>query len=430
MGWPLMLALAVGSIHPRPARAANRVGLAVISEDSFSQRPAELLEYLGSARLQREPDTELVAGEDLLSEGANSDVEARFLEAIEKVTAGVKGYDNLEPQVALRELGAALRTFEQMPVRLSEQLGPYYKALTYLGASHVAKGDKQAGQAAFRRLLVIERRAKLDSRLFPPDMVRMFESARKEVSTEAGGMLSVYSSPENAKVFVDGNFRGVTPCEVAGLPFGKHIVRLSKAGYEPWGRVVKVVRDAENAVTCRLVELAGKQSFFLDLSMAAASIEEGKPLTDALRARMQEQLIDRLLIGRLSQRGEGLKIGLALYEVSSGKNLRYYVSAVSREQKEFSQAAEALFSYLLTGRRDVLQSLPDLTAADVDPIKFRDEDQFAREEEKPEWYETWWFWTAVGAGVVAVVATGVALGLTLQGESPPGAQILLEFDVD
>jgi hypothetical protein len=40
-------------------------------------------------------------------------------------------------------------------------------------------------------------------------------------------------------------------------------------------------------------------------------------------------------------------------------------------------------------------------------------------------YERWYFWTAIGVGVAAVLA--VALGLTLSGDDEPGSQILLEF---
>lgn len=46
-----------------------------------------------------------------------------------------------------------------------------------------------------------------------------------------GGALRVQSEPEGASVFVDGEFRGVTPIAVARLSSGAHAVRLEKSGY-------------------------------------------------------------------------------------------------------------------------------------------------------------------------------------------------------
>ena len=147
--------------------------------------------------------------------------ERLFAEALAALERGVGAYDNLEPDKALSSLGQAVEKFENAPHSLLRQPKPYVKALTYLAASRILKGDLAGGQSGFRRVLVADPDAKLNKRVFPPGMVAMFESARRELVSDPAGMLSVVSSPEHARVYVGGIFRGVTPCDVDGLPFGR-----------------------------------------------------------------------------------------------------------------------------------------------------------------------------------------------------------------
>jgi len=54
------------------------------------------------------------------------------------------------------------------------------------------------------------------------------------------GSLSVSSSPSGASVYVDGSYRGVTPCTVGNLLQGTHAVTLVKAGYYDWENKVTI----------------------------------------------------------------------------------------------------------------------------------------------------------------------------------------------
>ena len=48
-----------------------------------------------------------------------------------------------------------------------------------------------------------------------------------------GPSVAVRSAPERASVFVDGEFRGLTPLALRGLSAGPHAVRIEKAGFKP-----------------------------------------------------------------------------------------------------------------------------------------------------------------------------------------------------
>jgi hypothetical protein len=63
-------------------------------------------------------------------------------------------------------------------------------------------------------------------------------------SPRAKGVLLLDSVPSEAEVYVDAEFVGNTPAKLQLSP-GKHRIRVSQRGYQPWIREVKVVADSE-----------------------------------------------------------------------------------------------------------------------------------------------------------------------------------------
>lgn len=57
---------------------------------------------------------------------------------------------------------------------------------------------------------------------------------------EAPTRLDVSSAPEGARVFVDGEGRGVTPCSVFDLPAGRHLLHVETPSYRPVDEFVKI----------------------------------------------------------------------------------------------------------------------------------------------------------------------------------------------
>lgn len=60
-----------------------------------------------------------------------------------------------------------------------------------------------------------------------------------EAQKDLGVKLSIVSSPEAADIEVDGSFVGNTPSAI-DLPVGEHTVIVSKKGFEPWKRTIKL----------------------------------------------------------------------------------------------------------------------------------------------------------------------------------------------
>jgi hypothetical protein len=59
--------------------------------------------------------------------------------------------------------------------------------------------------------------------------------------TVTTGIVNIHSSPPGASILIDGNYLGVTPKTVDGVPAGNHILRLTMSGYTDYEGSIYVV---------------------------------------------------------------------------------------------------------------------------------------------------------------------------------------------
>jgi hypothetical protein len=74
---------------------------------------------------------------------------------------------------------------------------------------------------------------------------------RRTVSPFIGGM-EITSTPEGARVFVNGRLEGVTPLVIDGLPIGTRAVRIEAQDYDVWSSSLRVVANERTAVRVML----------------------------------------------------------------------------------------------------------------------------------------------------------------------------------
>jgi hypothetical protein len=86
----------------------------------------------------------------------------------------IRSYQNLEYDDAAEGLRRALNR-PDLPADQQEQM------LSYLGASEFFLNHRDAAVAAFRQMLLIDPAARLDNLIFPPEVQRVFDEARKGV---------------------------------------------------------------------------------------------------------------------------------------------------------------------------------------------------------------------------------------------------------
>ena len=83
-----------------------------------------------------------------------------------------------------------------------------------------------------------------------PGCVSVQKSGKPETPPPSAGV-SFNSSPLNAEVYVDGQFRGTAPVTLR-LPAGGHAVEFKLAGFTSWSRNLVVVAGDDTRVTATL----------------------------------------------------------------------------------------------------------------------------------------------------------------------------------
>ena len=81
------------------------------------------------------------------------------------------------------------------------------------------------------------------------------EEARVEADLVKPGPLKVMSTPMEAEVWLDNEYKGATPMVLTGLPLETHCLELRKEGYAPFRDTLTIVSDQETKVEPTLVLL-------------------------------------------------------------------------------------------------------------------------------------------------------------------------------
>jgi len=411
------LVLACGAPAPGAAVAAERepVALVLLGVDAFSRRPAEELAERLEPGLSAAPGLRLVPLD-------RPEGDPRWRQALQELEAGREAYLDMEPEPAAARLRQALDLMLQAGDTLVQSGRPaFLDGLLTLGAVETLGGDPARGQATFARALVYEPGAALDAATFPPELVHAFSTVRAGVAARPRGSLSVFTTPDLARVWVDGRFQGVTPCEVGGLVAGPHQVWLRRLGHAGAGGLVEVEGGARAEWSLRLAPAPGAVELADALDEAVRALPLGG--ARALTAWAARQGLRWVLVGRLSQAGAGFALQTAWLEVGSGRFLGARQAGLAAVPAAGSADLRALLSSLLSREGGVLESLPP-EAALPGQVELQDEARF-QEQERP-WWKRWEVWTGIGAGLV-VVAGAIVLGVLLAGDDGPGSQIVLEF---
>jgi hypothetical protein len=70
------------------------------------------------------------------------------------------------------------------------------------------------------------------------------------------GSLAITSSPEGARVFVNGQLMGATPLVLGELPVGSRALRVEADGHATWSSMVRVVANQRTSIVAPLSRLA------------------------------------------------------------------------------------------------------------------------------------------------------------------------------
>jgi hypothetical protein len=248
-------------------------------------------------------------------------------------------------------------------------------------------------------------KAELNPMIFPPSLVRIFRSEFSRLGSLGRGAAEISSQPDGARIWIDGQPAGITPVTVAALTEGEHFLRLSAWGYHSRTVRLPITGGAQEMFDQALTPL--KNTVRLEKLLADLDDEvEGESRREDL---LQWVKAERLFFVRLRPAGKAIEFfGQTARETESQK-VNSVEGMLPASDPVFSRELVRIFAPL----KEDLGSGSGLAVGGTGAGQGGE-----RADEDPIW-KAWWLWTAVG--LVVAGGTGVALGLTMGGQSTPKA---------
>jgi hypothetical protein len=306
------------------ASTAPTVTVVAIALDAAARTEAARLTHFAEQAVVRSGRLELVRLTDALDTSGRREREARAAEAAAAMKEGQRAYDELDTQQALQQFDKAVRAYEAGD--LSRHFGDLIRARVMKAASQVANGENTAAQLEIRSVLAMDPRAQFSPNFFPPDEMAFVEKERKSALAAAKTSLSVRTEPVPAQVYVNGEFRGVSPVSLTDLTPADHYVTAAAPGY---ALAQRRGREGETVLTLQPV---AAQKALQTATETAARKPEGPDRDKALRELGTLAGVSQVL-ALLVRGGAGagpLDVTALRLDVADGHNQAYALAMVPR----------------------------------------------------------------------------------------------------
>lgn len=300
------------------ATKSPRLVVEVVGLDAAAKTSAPTLRQLaevaarGAGRFEVFKGSEVV---ELATAQARADHAAK---GAELVALGQKDLDDLDPVKALKDFTEALAEYRQADLSREDVFQQYVKTWVLKAGAHVTNGEAQLAKQEIEKIVGISVRAEFPDAYFPPDFLKVVEQQRRQVA-KAQAALGLASTPPGARVWVDGQYRGVTPLTVKPLAGARHVVVVDAPGFR---RVQDELWPGEESLA---LEAAKNAEALKVLERSVAGAPTGSPRDEALRTFAQLAKADQalLVVAKKSLTGEKLELTGLRVETKDGHNLAY-----------------------------------------------------------------------------------------------------------
>lgn len=302
--------------------AGPRVSVFVVPVDLSASQQQGVLEGATLAALEKAGRFTVVAPHDAFNPAAAQKRAEALVAAREKLKGGKQAIDELDNVKATADFTAALEALQGAD--LTREFPALLDAWTMKAAGHATGGENGPAKKDMEAVVSLAPRAEFSPTFFPPDLIKFAEAQRKQANNAKGELL-VRTEPPGARVWVDGQYRGVSPVTIAGLTAAKHFVTASLGGY---ALAQSQVSPGEAQLDLELSELAVQWKKALVDIKRDPEAEARDTLTQELaKAGQVDQLV--LLIAKKSTAGEQLELIGVRLEASDGHNAAYRVGTVN-----------------------------------------------------------------------------------------------------
>lgn len=352
----------------------------------------------------------------------------------ELAQAGKKAYRYLkldEAEATFEQAAGLLRT-RPLTRCDAEQLAEMY---LYWARAVLDGGDEIGAQVLLGQIQRFDPKAGPDPAVMPPNLVAAFDLALDDRRGRPAGRVLFQSGPSAATTYVNCQELAAGVVEYAGVAGDELWVAAEVTGGTFANRFV--LRDGPRR---RLIIHSGQPGEPAQLAERFDEIVSRSLSISALTGKADADLdavaallgVPVLLLAERTESASGPAVRMGLYAAGSGQIGQTPVIPLSAtghpDSDKLVRAVTALAeqmrapSMLAALTKDLTASAePDPIVADTKPGPTPPGDEA---DAGPVWWQTWWFWTAVGVVVVGGAAAGTGVALTSGNDKPSGKVVL------
>lgn len=324
--------------HPAAA-GKPKLTVVALGLDFRGQEAAGALEYTAEQAVARSGRFEVVRLVDALDTQNATFRATRQKEAEAAMQAGLAAYDELDTVQAAKHFSEAAKAYEQTD--LARTFAAFSKAWVMRIASLVANGETRAAAAEVDELIPLDPRAVFSPNYFPPDSLKKVEAARKAALAAGSTTIEVKTRPSGAQVYLNGQFKGLSPLVVQKLPAAQHRLTIAAPGY---ALLQQRASPGLNELTLRPVAASPWQA-------AADRLQKDPegPGRDAAAAELgryagAEQVL--VILARQNATGQRLEVIALRLDSADGHNFAFQTVELARTG-DLAVAADPLWTALL-----------------------------------------------------------------------------------
>ncbi len=316
---------------------------------------------------------------------------------------GKRAYENVSLPEAIENLKKAVDLYRPF-MEYFENRDAVIDSLLFLGASQVLAGSEDEGGKTFAHALWLDSELELDQTFFPVGVQEVFEKAKTARSMQATSALSVETSRKGAPVYLDGDFRGLTPLNLSNLPVGEHYLKVKAPGYQEYRSKLSLYEGMTKKVNVPMKQVTRYYPYKAEVNDIGKKYEHRYMWTpvQGLGKVLSRQ---HLLVAKVfEERGVVTIDG-------------YYYNMETEEYKHLNERIDTVSSNLENNTYSYMNRLfsddVEYMTAFVAPEELKEADE---EEEETPLYAQWWLWTVVGVVVAGAVA-GIVVWQTMDSGS-------------
>lgn len=335
---------------------------------------------------------------NVLGEKDAIDVAKQSQKAKALLEEGIESFRNGEYEDALDTLDLAIEAYGPI-LDHQEYRKKVEEAKMYIGASLVKDDDEDEGMAVFVRLLQNNSKASIKDMPFSKEVLEIFDEAIDELYDAPTSSVDVTSTPSKAAVYVDGNFRGITPIKIDNLSVDSHYFKVVKPAHKGFEMQIRLFKGVEKKLPVTLSQVDKYYSYKGEVQNIKSNYRH-KAMWGAVQELSDVFGSDYLYFCKVSEAGNIVTLEAYFYDIFEEiyKTDTYSID-LTKEDLETGVLVflETFFNTNYVEEMDTY----------IPPEQVEEPAAVAA---ATPFYTTWWFWTVVGVVVAGGVCTGLYFG--------------------